>query len=289
MVPGGLLFFTHIYYNGSVSRNGGIKLGIKFCSLSSGSDGNCQYIETGNSRILIDAGFSGKKIEGLLASIGVCPTTLDGIFVTHEHIDHSRGVGVLSRRYDLPIFANNNTWIGMNSTIGKIKDINTRVFKTDDYLDIKDITINPILVSHDALEPVGYIIFYKKTKISIITDTGWVNDNMINKIKDSNFYLMESNHDVDMLRNGYYPWSLKQRILSKHGHLSNDDAADVLGNVLSGNGETVVLGHLSQDNNRPEVAYKTVRDSIMSLGLDVDNDMCLELSFRGKATKIYTL
>ncbi len=264
-------------------------MGIKFCSLSSGSDGNCQYIETGKSRILIDAGFSGKKIEGLLSSIGVCPTTLDGIFVTHEHIDHSRGVGVLSRRYDLPIFANNNTWIGMNSIVGKISEKNTQIFNTDDYLDIKDITINPILVSHDALEPVGYIIFYKNVKISIITDTGWVKDSIIGKIKDSNLYLMESNHDVDMLKKGSYPWSLKQRILSKHGHLSNDDAADVLGNVLSGNGETVLLAHLSQDNNRPDLAYNTVRNSIMGLGLDVDNDMCLELSFRGKATKIYTL
>ena len=269
--------------------NEGIKLGIKFCSLSSGSDGNCQYIETGNSRILIDAGFSGKKIEGLLSSIGVCPTTLDGIFVTHEHIDHSRGVGVLSRRYDLPIFANNNTWIGMNSTIGKIREKNTRIFNTEDYLDLKDITINPILVSHDAREPVGYIIFYKNVKISIITDTGWVNDKIISKIKDSNFYLMESNHDVDMLRNGTYPWPLKQRISSQHGHLSNDDAAEALGDVLSGNGETVLLAHLSQDNNRPELAYETVRRGIMSLGLDVDNDMCLELSFRGKATKIFTL
>lgn len=269
--------------------NGGIDLGIKFCSLSSGSDGNCQYIETENSRILIDSGFSGKKIEGLLSSIGVCPTTLDGIFVTHEHIDHSRGVGVLSRRYDLPIFANNNTWIGMNHIVGKVSEKNTKVFTTDDYLDIKDITINPILVSHDALEPVGYIIFYKKVKISIITDTGWVNDTMISKIKDSNFYLMESNHDVDMLRCGSYPWSLKQRILGKHGHLSNDDAGEVLGSVLSGNGETVVLAHLSQDNNSPAIAYETVRNSIMSLGLDVDKDMCLELSFREKATKIYTL
>lgn len=268
---------------------GEFELGIKFCSLSSGSDGNCQYIETENSRILIDAGFSGKKIEGLLSSIGICPTTLDGIFVTHEHIDHSRGVGVLSRRYDLPIFANNNTWIGMNNTIGKITEKNTKIFTTDDYLDIKDITVNPILISHDALEPVGYIIFYKKVKISIITDTGWVNHNIISKIKNSNFYLMESNHDVDMLYNGSYPWSLKQRILSKRGHLSNDDAADVLGEVLSGNGETVLLAHLSQDNNRPDLAYETVRNSIMSLGLDVDNDMCLELSFRDKATKIYTL
>ena len=268
---------------------GEYKLGIKFCSLSSGSSGNCQYIETGNSRILIDAGFSGKKIEGLLSSIGVSPSSLDGIFVTHEHIDHSKGVGVMSRRYDLPIFANNNTWIGMNKVIGKITEKNTKVFKTDDYLDIKDITINPILISHDALEPVGYIIFYKKVKISIITDTGWVNDSIVSKIKDSQLYLMESNHDVDMLKYGSYPWALKERIRSKRGHLSNDDAADVLGKVLSGNGETVLLAHLSQDNNRPDLAYKTVRDGVMSLGLDVDRDMCLELSFKEKATKIYTL
>lgn len=263
-------------------------MSIKFCSLSSGSSGNCQYIETENTRILIDAGFSGKRIEALLSSIGVNPSTLDGILVTHEHIDHIMGVGIFSRRYDIPIFANSNTWIGMNPIIKAVKEKNTKIFKTNDNFEIKDITIHPIEVSHDSLEPVGYILYNGNTKISIITDTGYVNDNIKNEIKNSNLYYMESNHDVQMLREGNYPWVLKKRIMSTKGHLSNDAAGVVLGDVLAGKGEVVLLAHLSQDNNLPELAYKTVRESIMSQGLDVDNDIRLEMSFRDRTTCIYT-
>ena len=262
---------------------------IKFCSLSSGSSGNCQYIETDNTKILIDGGFSGKKIEGLLSSIGVDPCELDGIFITDEHIDHVRGVGVLSRRYDLPIFANANTWIGMEKTIGKIKENNIRVFTSEKDLDIRDITVCPIKIFHDALEPVGYIIYYKKNKISIVTDTGFVNDIMKEKMKGSNLYLMESNHDVDMLKEGSYPWALKQRVLSTRGHLSNIDAGMVLGDLVSASGEIILLGHLSQENNKPELAHKTVKDSMMNLGIDVDNDLTLDLTYRDKVTKVYTL
>lgn len=264
-------------------------MAIKFCSLSSGSDGNCQYIETENSKILIDAGFSGKKIETLLASIDVDPSTIDGILVTHEHIDHVLGVGILSRRYNIPIYANNNTWIGMSPMIKTVKDINTKVFQTNSNFEIKDIGIHPINVFHDALEPVGYIIYNGQRKLSIITDTGWINDSIRNEIKDSNLYYMESNHDIAMLKEGSYPWVLKKRIMSTHGHLSNDDAGQILADVLCGNGEIVLLAHLSQDNNLPELAYKTVRESILSQGLDVDNDIKLNLSFRDKATCIYKL
>ena len=264
-------------------------MSIKFCSLSSGSSGNCQYIETENTKILIDAGFSGKKIETLLGSIGVCPTTLDAILVTHEHIDHTMGVGVLSRRYDLPIYANSNTWVGMDPIIKKIKEKNTKVFNTNKSFNLNDLYIHPFNVSHDAMEPVGYLVYYNNIKISIITDTGWVNDSMRESIKNSHLYFMESNHDVEMLREGSYPYPLKQRIMSNIGHLSNVDAGNVLGDVLSGNGEIVLLGHLSQDNNRPKLAYETVRSIILKQGLDVDNNIRLNLSFRDKSTCVYSL
>lgn len=262
---------------------------IKFCSLSSGSSGNCQYIETDNTKILIDGGFSGKKIEGLLDSIGVDPGDLDGIFITHEHIDHIRGVGVLSRRYNLPIFANANTWIGMEKTIGKIKEDNIKVFTSEKDLDVRDITVCPIKIFHDAREPVGYVIYYKKNKISVVTDTGFVNDAMKEKMKGSNLYLMESNHDVEMLKLGSYPWSLKQRVLSNRGHLSNADAGMVLGDLVSASGEIILLGHLSEENNNPDLAHKTVKDSMMNLGIDVENDLTLDLTYRDRVTKVYTL
>ena len=262
---------------------------IKFCSLSSGSSGNCQYIETDNTKILIDGGFSGKRIEGLLYSIGVDPCDLDGILITHEHIDHIKGVGVLSRRYDLPIFANANTWIGMEKTIGKIKEDNIKVFTSERDLDIRDITVHPIKIFHDAREPVGYIIYHKKNQISVVTDTGFVNDTMKEKMKGSNLYLMESNHDVEMLKLGNYPWSLKQRVLSNRGHLSNVDAGMVLGDIVSASGEIILLGHLSQENNNPDLAHKTVKESMMNLGIDVENDLTLDLTYRDKVTKVYTL
>ncbi len=264
-------------------------MSIKFCSLSSGSSGNCQYIETENTKILIDAGFSGKKIESLLSSIGVCPTSLDAILVTHEHIDHTMGVGVLSRRYDLPIYANSNTWVGMEPIIKKVKEKNSKVFNTNKTFNLNDLSIYPFSVSHDALEPVGYLIYHKNIKISIITDTGWVNDSMKENIKNSHLYFIESNHDVKMLKEGSYPYYLKQRIMSNVGHLSNVDAGEVLGDVLSGNGEIVLLAHLSQDNNKPQLAYETVRNIILEQGLDVDNNIRLELSYRDRTTCIYSL
>lgn len=264
-------------------------MGIKFCSLSSGSSGNCQYIGTDRTNILIDGGFSGKKIEGLLSHIGVSPSSIDYILVTHEHIDHVKGVGVLSRRYDIPILANKKTWLNMNKTIGKIKDKNIKVIETDRSLELKDLGICPFEIFHDAAEPVGFCIYYKNIKISIITDTGWVNDNIKNKIKGSSLYLMESNHDVRMLKEGSYPWYLKKRILGTKGHLSNEDAGEVLSDVLLGNGEVILLAHLSRENNIPTLAYETVKECMENYGINVHRDISLALTYRDRPTKVYTL
>ena len=262
---------------------------VKFCSLSSGSSGNAQYIETDNTRILIDNGFSGKRLAELLGSIDVCPHTLDAILVTHEHTDHIKGVGVMSRRYDIPIYGNANTWAGMEKKIGKIKEDNIKVFDTEDYIDIKDIEVNPIHIFHDANEPVGYILRNGKVKISIVTDTGWVNANMTEKLKSSNLCLIESNHDTNMLKNGTYPWALKQRIASTRGHLSNDEAGMTLCETLAGNGEIVLLGHLSKDNNDPQVAHRTVKNHLNLRGIDTDRDITLDMTYRDKSTKVYCL
>jgi len=264
-------------------------MAINICSLSSGSSGNCQYIGTDRTRFLIDAGFSGKKIEELLASINVSPNTIDYILITHEHIDHVRGAGVLSRRYDIPILANKNTWIHMGKTIGKIAEKNIKILDSNENSIIDDLGIYPFKIYHDAVEPVGYIVYYENIKISIVTDTGWVDDNMKNKIKGSDFYLIESNHDVEMLKTGSYPWPLKQRVLSKEGHLSNVDAGEVLSEVLSGNGETVLLGHLSRENNTPDLAHETVRECLETYGLNTCRDIELNLTYRDRPTKLYTL
>lgn len=262
-------------------------MGMKFCSLSSGSSGNCQYIETENSKILVDSGFSGKKTEALLKSIDVRPEDLDAILVTHEHIDHIKGVGVLSRRYDLPIYANADTWMGMEGKVGDIKEKNIKLFTNESFFDLKDLNIFPVSTFHDAADPVGYILNYKGIKLSIVTDTGFISDNMFDKMKGSDLYFLESNHDEFMLKEGLYPWHLKRRILSAHGHLSNEDAGATLSNILQGKGEKVILAHLSKDNNVPELAMSTVTDILTKKGLNVEKDVDLALSFRDRTTCVY--
>lgn len=262
-------------------------MSIKFCSLSSGSSGNCHYVETENSRILVDAGFSGKKIQELLGSIDVCPESLDGIFVTHEHMDHIQGVGVLSRRFNLPIFANKNTWEAMSERIGKIAEENIRVIKTNDYINFLDIDIKPINIYHDASEPVAYIINKGSKKVSLVTDTGMLDRSQEKEISNSDILFIESNHDEFMLEKGLYPRYLKDRISSINGHLSNDDAAKSLERILKGRQEIVVLGHLSKDNNVPELAYETTEKRLREAGLDIDRDINLKLSYRNRSTELF--
>lgn len=262
---------------------------LKFCSLSSGSSGNCQYIESEHSKILVDAGFSGKRIQQLLKSINICPTTIDALFVTHEHIDHINGIGVLSRRFDLPIYANEKTWEAMEEKIGNIEEKNIKVFKNNEYLNIKDLDIKGINIYHDAIDPVGYIINKDSKKISLVTDTGMVDDIMLDEMKDSNLYFLESNHDEFMLEKGLYPRHLKDRVASRHGHLSNRDCARALLKILKGQEEQILLGHLSKDNNVPELAIETVKSDLEKSGLIIGEDVNLNLSHRDRPTDIYNL
>jgi phosphoribosyl 1,2-cyclic phosphodiesterase len=264
-------------------------MAIKFCSLSSGSSGNCQYIETKETKILIDAGFSGKRIEELLEEIQVNPKDLDAILVTHEHIDHSKGVGVLSRRHNIPVYANAKTWESMEKVVKTVNLENTKVFTTNKNIHFKDVLIHPFNLSHDAVDTVGYIVFSGMKKMSFITDTGWVNENVKKKIRNSHLYFMESNHDVKMLMEGAYPWSLKKRIISPRGHLSNEDAGLILSEILRGEKEIVLLAHLSKDNNDPNLAYNTVRDALTYQGFDVDNDLRLCMTNRDKKTEVFIL
>lgn len=262
-------------------------MGFKFCSLSSGSSGNCQYVETDNTRVLIDAGLSGKKIENLLEDIEVEANTIDHILVTHEHGDHIKGTGILSRRYDIPIWANEKTWLSMEGRIGEISEKNINIFDTGKDFQLDDLNIYPFEISHDAVEPVGFCLYNNNAKISIITDTGWVNDNIRKKIKGSSLYLIESNHDAEMLKVGKYPWYLKKRIMSEEGHLSNEESGEVLSDIISGNGEIVLLGHLSQENNFPLLAYQTVKNIMEEVGVDIHKDITLNLTYREKVTEVY--
>lgn len=262
---------------------------IKFCSLVSGSSGNCQYVETENAKLLIDAGLSGIRIQKALESIEVDPKNIDAILVTHEHSDHVKGVGILSRRFNLPIYANNNTWESMKKDMGKINDENIKIFKTGEKFNIEDVVVEPFNIHHDASEPVGYCLYHDKTKISLLTDTGHVDNDIKCKVKNSNLLLLEANHNVQMVETGSYPWSLKRRILGENGHLSNETAGKIIADVYTDDLKIILLAHLSQENNFPELAYETVKGIMNESGISTDKKVQLDMTYRNKTTKVYTL
>lgn len=261
---------------------------MKICSLTSGSSGNCTFIQSDKSKILIDCGNTGKMTELLLNSIGVNPFEIDAIFVTHEHIDHIKGVGVMSRKYDIPIIANEKTWLAMQNKIGKIDIKNILVFKTNTYFTFRDMDVHASSTFHDAVDPVFFVFYQKNQKISILTDTGRVSDSIIDAIKSSDVYFLESNHDLNMLKNGNYPQHLKERILSDFGHLSNDFSSDMIGNLLKGK-EHIVLCHLSEENNTEKKAYDNMEKKLFDVGIEVKKDISLEVASKNKPGTIIDL
>lgn len=252
----------------------------KFVVLSSGSSGNSVFIDHAGTKILVDAGFSGRKIENLLQSVGENPKDLDAIFLTHEHGDHSKGAAILAKRHKVPLYANRGTWKAYLPKTKNFKGELIREFKSDEFLNFKSMDIYPISTYHDACEPVGFIIYLGNKKISLITDTGVIDDNMAYHIKGSDIYYLEANHDLEALKIGPYPYNLKLRVMGKMGHLSNDQAAEVLGDVLEGRGEDVFLSHLSTTNNTEELSKITVETYLKGLGLDTDKDINLDVSKR---------
>lgn len=260
---------------------------LKFCSLYSGSSGNCQYIKTENTTILVDAGLSGKKIQQEIVNIGEDPKKIDALFITHEHSDHIQGAGIISRRFDVPIYANAKTWEAMSSVIGEIKSHNIRIM--DDIVEVGDLAVKSFDISHDAAHPVGYNIFYNNKKISLVTDTGCVNDNITNSIMDSDLLLVESNHDEDMVLIGPYPWPLKRRVLGEFGHMSNDTAGHLISKVVKRGTEIVLLGHLSKENNFPQLAYKTVENILKENCIEVNPGICLDMTYRDRSSRVYEI
>ncbi|WP_138206414.1 MBL fold metallo-hydrolase [Haloimpatiens lingqiaonensis] len=252
-----------------------------FCPLYSGSSGNSVFIGTDKTKILVDAGLPGKHIENALKDIGEKPEEIDGIFVTHEHIDHIKGVGVLSRKYDIPIYANADTWDAMNRNIGKIKEHNIKIFQSA-HTEIKDLDILNFSISHDAANPNGYVICYKQKKACIATDLGHFSKEVKDSINDCEVILLESNHDVEMLKFGPYPYNLKRRILSNVGHLSNDDCGRAIVDIMKDKKKTIFLGHLSNTNNQPDLAYQTVLNILNDNGLRQGIDIELKVAERSK-------
>ena len=234
---------------------------MELCSIASGSNGNCIYVGTAATHLLVDVGISGKKTENGLNSIGKSLNCIDGILITHEHSDHICGLGVLSRKYHIPIYATEKTIgaIKMTSSVGKIEEDLFVPIKADESFWIKDILVEPMHTSHDAIDPVAYRMRYENKKIAIATDLGTYNDYTVECLKGMDYLFLEANHDVNMLQVGPYPYKLKQRILGDRGHLSNELSGKLLNRLVHEKLQGVVLGHLSKDNNIPELAYETVR------------------------------
>ena len=237
---------------------------MRLCSIASGSSGNCIYVGSEATHLLVDVGISGKKAEAGLNSLGLTGRDLDGILVTHEHMDHVAGLGVMARKYDVPIYATPGTLeeIQKMENLGKIDPELFREVKEDVKLTIKDLTVNPMKISHDAAQPVGYRIAYGNKKVGICTDLGVYNDYTVECLKGMDALLLEANHDINMLQVGPYPYYLKQRILGNRGHLSNENAGRLLDRVLNDKIQAIMLGHLSKENNMPELAHEAVRMEI---------------------------
>ena len=247
--------------------------------------GNCLYVESDNTKLLIDAGVSLKKIEKGLDTINVSPSSLDGILVTHEHSDHIQSLGNLSKKFNLPVFANSETFDAMPKQTDKISTENINKFKIKQKFSINDIEITPFAIPHDAANPCGFNISCNDDKISIATDIGHMTNEILKQLEGSKFVLLESNYDTEVLKLSKYPFSLKQRIAGPNGHLSNEIASKVINYLLQGNLKTAMLGHLSKESNFPELAYQTVVNELINSNSDVSK-LSLSVASRNEPSKL---
>lgn len=233
---------------------------MKLCSIASGSSGNCIFAGSENTSLLVDVGISGKRIEFGLNEIDRTTSDIDGILITHEHSDHIKGLGVIARKYRIPIYATAGTIDAMEqmSTLGKLPEGIFHQIRADEPYRIKDMMVHPFSISHDAAQPVGYRLEHGEQTIGIATDMGEYSDYIISNLQNLDALLLEANHDVNMLQVGKYPYYLKRRILGNRGHLSNESAGRLLCRLLHDNLKKILLGHLSKENNYEALAYETV-------------------------------
>lgn len=240
---------------------------MKFCSIASGSSGNCYFIKNDTDALLVDCGISAKAAEDALKYLGESINDVQGILVSHEHIDHIKGIGVLARRYRLPVYATEGTWAGMREKLGDISASQIKLLPKDGSLSIGDFSVKWFTTNHDAQEPVAYIIEQQGKKIGIATDTGVLKPEMIDKLYNSDIVAIEANHDEELLKKGRYPYYLKKRILSDYGHLSNSACGLGLVDIIGPQTKQVLLAHLSQQNNLPLLAYQSVKEILLKASL----------------------
>lgn len=264
---------------------------IKFCALASGSSGNCYYVSSENTSILIDAGISLKGMTEKLESVGERIDSISDIVLTHEHSDHIKGLKALLKKYDVTLHLTESTYDALACDLTTSR-LPVRIFEKRNPLRIGDLHISAKSVSHDAIDPVCYNIRNQVTghAVGIITDLGWADPDVFLSFADCDLILIESNHDIDLLKMGSYPAFLKQRILGRQGHLSNNDAGYIVRELLKrGRLKQVVLGHLSENNNHPQLARITVEQLVREYGFVDGDHYDLDVTVQGKTGKMYYL
>lgn len=262
---------------------------LRVCSLFSGSSGNTTLIAGSKSKILIDCGVSARATETALFNVGVNPESIKGIFITHEHSDHIKGVGIMSRKYNIPVYANEKTWEAMSAKVGEIPSMCVRFVNNNSDMYIDDLCVSNFKTSHDTVDPIGYTVENGNKKVSIVTDTGVVSNSIINAIMGSQLLLLESNYDKKMLAECTYPAMLKHRIAGNKGHLSNEDCAETILKLMDSNIKYILLSHLSKESNTPEIAYCTVKNVLEQNGVYIGNDVMVDMTYRDKSTQVYNL
>lgn len=237
---------------------------MRIATVASGSSGNCVYVGSDNTHVLVDVGISGKRTEMGLNANGISMKDISAILITHEHIDHINGLGVISRKYEIPIYTTEGTAdaIRKNTKLGKIPEDLYVNIESDSPFYIGDLEVCPFNISHDAAQPVAYRFNKGNKSVAVATDMGKYDDYIVNNLSNLDALLIEANHDVRMLLAGTYPYYLKQRILGEKGHLSNETSGKLINDILHDGLKYIMLGHLSKENNYEDLAYETVKSEI---------------------------
>lgn len=242
---------------------------LNLIPLFSSSKGNCTYICSAKTKLLVDAGVSCKRLTDTLINSNINPNEIQGILVTHEHSDHTKGIKLFAQKFNIPVYASKKTWTFLK--ILELPEDIIRSFSPESEFEIGDITVFPFSIPHDAIEPCGFNFSCENEKVTVATDLGHMTPNLLQNMCRSNSILLESNHDINMLRSGKYPYCLQQRILGDTGHLSNNASAETIEYLIKTGTKKIFLGHLSQENNLPELALETIRSRLLINKIDFSN------------------
>ncbi|MCL1854852.1 MAG: MBL fold metallo-hydrolase [Clostridia bacterium] len=265
-------------------------MSLTFCTLFSGSSGNAVYLSGDEGGVLVDCGMSCKQVLEAMREAQLDPSSVKALLITHEHSDHVRGAGVVSRQLGIPIYATEGTWSGLERTVGDIPTRGRVIITARESFFLGGFEVAAFSIPHDANDPVGYRFYMRRHSIAVATDLGYFSQTVSDAVCGADVVLLESNHDPDLLqRNPHYPQPLKSRILGKKGHLSNEAGADAAARLLNAGAKHLLLGHLSKENNTPDMAYRTTHRALSAEGAVVGRDITLHVAARHRASFLYRL